>query len=371
MVPVKFPANRPSPRKPLRRLKRSLFLGAAILVSEGGCSPLYVAHLGYHQAQLLLSRRPVEEVLKQGGLEGERELRLRLVSEVKAFAEAEIGLAKSASYTTFVEVGEGALVTVVSASLPDRLEPKTWWFPVVGRVPYKGYFNPDAARAEEASLRDAGYDTYRRGAGAFSTLGWFSDPVFSTMLDRTTARLAETIIHEMTHGTVFFKGKVELNENLATFVGQEGAVRFLAGRFGADSDECRGASDLWHDDRLFSRFIEELTRELRALYGLDLTSAEKLCRREEIFEGARGKFTALQAQLRTNSYQWFSAVPLNNAVILAMLRYVGRLELIKEIFSQCGSDLRELVRFFIDLNERGEDPEQAIESATTGRTGDR
>jgi len=331
-----------------------------------------VAHLGYHQARLLLNRRPVEDVLRQGGLEEERELRLRLVSEVKAFAEAEIGLAESTSYTSFVEVGEGAVVTVVSASGPARLEPKTWWFPVVGRVPYKGYFDPEQARVEEARLKEVGYDTYRRGAGAFSTLGWFSDPVFSSMLDRTAARIAETIIHELTHSTVFFKGRVELNENLATFVGQEGAVRFLAGRFGPDSDECRFASDLWHDDRLFSRFVEDLARDLRALYGSDLSRREKLRRREEIFEGAKEKFAALQARLRTGSYRWFSSIPLNNAVILSMLRYGGRLELIEEIFDLCGSDLRELVRVFIEISEGGEEPEQAIDSllgrASRGKT---
>src|SRR5690606_20228894 len=117
-----------------------------------------------------------------------------------------LGLDAGESYTTYSWVDSDTLLMVLSAARKDRFQPYTWWFPLVGNVPYKGYFDFDQAYAEAARLDAAGYDTYVRPSGAFSTLGWFNDPVLNTVLRYSDVGLASTVIHELLHNTIFIPG---------------------------------------------------------------------------------------------------------------------------------------------------------------------
>ena len=133
--------------------------------------------------------------------------KLALVLAARQYAGDSVGLRTGESFTTYSRLDSDTLVLVLSAAYRDRLEPYTWWFPIVGRVPYKGYFDFDDARSEARSFLDRGFDVSLRPSAAFSTLGWFNDPLTSTTLARDTLELVNTVIHEVTHNTFYAPGR--------------------------------------------------------------------------------------------------------------------------------------------------------------------
>ena len=149
------------------------------------------------------------------------------VMDIRRFAMEELGLAESRNYTRYVQLDRNFLAAVVSASADDSFARHYWRFPVVGRMPYKGFFNVNDARREREKLERRDLDVWVRGVDAFSTLGWFRDPLFSFMKDYSLYHLADLIIHELVHATVFLKNQVQFNEELAQFIGAEGARLYM------------------------------------------------------------------------------------------------------------------------------------------------
>src|SRR5690606_27837765 len=137
------------------------------------------------------------------------------------------------------------------ASEPFRLVPYTWTFPILGSVPYKGFFNEQSAVALADALASEGWDVNVRNPGGWSTLGWFTDPILSEMLEKDEGDLASLIIHEMVHATIFVKDSIEFNENLASFIGDRGAEAFLVARFGTQSEPYKTFIDDDYDYTLF------------------------------------------------------------------------------------------------------------------------
>src|SRR5262249_54103375 len=152
--------------------------------------------------------------------------KLRLVLEARQFAAESIGLRAKESFTTYSALDRDTLVLVLSGAYRDRLVPKTWWFPIVGSVPYKGFFDFNAARAAAKALGAEGFDVYLRPSAAFSTLGWFNDPLLSTSLRADSIDLVDTVIHELTHNTFYASDQAVFNESFANFVGARGSAWF-------------------------------------------------------------------------------------------------------------------------------------------------
>jgi predicted aminopeptidase len=324
----------------MRRYVR-LFALVMLLLTVGACSPTYVLRAGYEQAKILSRRQPIDRLVEDPRTDSVTRAKLQLVLEARDFAADELQLDVGQSYTTYSRVDSDTLLHVLSGSRKDAFEAHTWWFPIVGRVPYKGFFDARAAERERERLERQGLDTYLRPAGAFSTLGWFNDPLLSTLLRQDEVQLVNTVIHEVTHNTFYAPGQARFNESFATFVGGRGAIEFFCRRDGEDSRRCQHARGDWHDDLIFGRFLSALVEELDSLYAReDLTSEQKIERREHVFAVARRRFSAeIQPQFEVATFASFERLPLNNATLVGRRLYYHRLELFEEVFELYGRDL--------------------------------
>ena len=303
-------------------------LGIVALIASA-CSPMYILKAGMAEAKILRARQPLHEVILDPETDERTRAKLTFVVEARRYAIDELGLDVGDSYTSFTQLDQDTLALVLSAAARDRFASKTWWFPVVGRVPYKGYFDEDDALRDQRKLEDEGFDTYLRPTAAFSTLGWFADPLLSTLLWRDEVDLVETVIHELSHNHLFVRGHVGFNESFATFVGRVGAVEFFCNRQGGGPDtvKCLRAQERWRDYQRFSTFIDGLVDKLVALYGnTTLSYDEKLRRRQTLFEDHLEDFeTRVQPSFEAITFQSFVITPLNNATLMARMRYYHRL----------------------------------------------
>jgi predicted aminopeptidase len=305
-----------------------------------GCSPGYVLRAGIEEAKILSRRRDITAVMTDPVTSAEERRKLRLVLEARDFAERVLGLAAGDSYTTYSRVDSDTLLLVVTAARKDRFEAHTWWFPIVGHVPYKGFFDFAAAHREAARLDGEGLDTQVRPSAAFSTLGWFNDPVLNTVLNSGDVALVATVIHEIFHNTLFVPSRIAFNESLASFAGDRGAIAFFCTRDGADAPLCLQAQDDWHDTLLFGTFLSGLVQDLQSLYAReDLPSEAKIAEREDVFDAARARFEAsVQPQLRTRYRGWARAT-VNNATLIGTRLYYDRLDVFERIFDAHRADI--------------------------------
>jgi predicted aminopeptidase len=226
---------------------------------------------------------------------------------------------------------------------------KTWWFPVVGRLPYKGYFDTNAAIAAEQALAKDGYDTYLRPAPAFSTLGWFNDPLLSTTLRADSVDLVNTVIHELTHNRYFAKGEAVFNESFANFVGARGAERFFLAR--GDTVAAQASVNRWADDRLLGAYWAELYRNLdstfRAHPGDSLREA-RLTLRDSVYAAARRTLVdSIAPRLLTVPRDYAERVRLDNAALMARRIYLTDLEAFERVYAEEGEDLERSIRRII------------------------
>ena len=333
-----------------RLLACSLLLLAGCL---SACSPTYVLRAGYEEAKILWRRQPIEQVLKQPDLDAATRSKLELVLEVRAFAAEILQLRAGDSYATYAHVDDNQVVHVVSAAYRFKLQPYTWWFPIVGRVPYKGYFSQADADAEAASLEHDGYDTYVRPSVAFSTLGWFADPLLSTVLRYDRVTLANIIIHELLHNTTYVAGHADFDESFADFVGHRGAILFFATR--ADVPARERATAQWDEAILFSDFMDPFVARLTQAYAAGVSLDE----RQQLFDTGQDEFR--RSPLQAGRYRDFGTEHLNNAVILQYRMYSEQLHLFDDVLRQHGNDLPQTIGAVIDaLRGHESDPFDAV-----------
>jgi predicted aminopeptidase len=262
------------------------------------------------------------------------------VQDIRRFATGELGLSLGKNYTRYVSIDRDYLAAVVSASAADSFTPHEWRYPVVGVMPYKGFFNVEDARKERAKLEKKGLDVWVRGVDAFSTLGWFRDPLYSYMRDYPVDRLADLIIHESVHATVFIKGQAQFNEELAEFVGSEGARLYMESRFGVDSEEYRAMLASGEDNRRFVAFIREVIAELEAVYGSAADSGEKLLEKERVINAAKERFAAeYDDRFTSANYRGFSDLLVNNAYLELFRLYHAEDDFFAELYERSGKDL--------------------------------
>ena len=218
------------------------------------------------QLRIIFNARPIEKFLADNSISDEWKKNVMLIQEIKQFTVDSLGFSPSDNYSKVYDQQGKPLLWVVTGCEEYMLKPKLWWFPVIGRVSYKGFFNREAAEKECEYLEKNGYETRIREVNAWSTLGWFKDPIMTSMLDDAPGDLANLIIHELSHKTIYIKNDVEYSENLASFIGDKGARLFLLQKFGPNSDAYHKYISSTHDDRQFSSHLICGAARLDSLY---------------------------------------------------------------------------------------------------------
>lgn len=329
------------------------------LITLGSCSPSYVLRAAWEESKILSAREDIQAVLKQEQLEQSTRDKLTLVLEAREFAK-EIGLDPKKSFLKYSDVGRNELLWVISASEKLEFKPYTWWFPIVGEIPYKGFFDKQQAEQLTSELAQKGYDTSLRSASAFSTLGWFNDPILSTTLKAKEVELVNTVLHEILHSQIWLKDQAVFNESMANFVGYVAAEAFFKSRYPNQAERNNQARVSRQFALRYSGFIQELIEELGAIY---LDSAEASAeRKEQLLELRAQAFEAAKTRLSDLTHDKRKDYQLNNAVVIAEHIYFHKLNLFEELFQAKGE---QLPAFLSTLREIAEEHRQKKEDPFT------
>lgn len=325
-----------------------LFLGygTAYIASD---EVRYLTRAGFEETRILRARTPIATVVADPDTDPAVRDLLTLVVEVRDYAEA-LGLDAKETYTTYVDVERDTLLLVISAAPKDCLCPYTWKYPIVGRVPYKGFFDFEMAHRAAADLHQRGFDSYLRPSAAFSTLGWFNDPLLSTALTRDSVELAALVFHEITHNTLFVSSAVPFNEGLAQMVGYLSAAEFFEGE--GDSLLAARARARWTDEVALGSYYDRLTQKLDSLYHREPPpdSLELEVGRETVGAWA-GEFLAdsVGPQLLTFRVEDRQPRQINNARIVSRRIYRTKLYLFEDWYQAHDSSVSLAVAAITEL----------------------
>jgi predicted aminopeptidase len=320
--------------------------GTAYLASD---DVRYVSRAGMEEIRILQGREPIAELVADRATDPAVKHALRLVLESRDYAAA-LGLEAKETYTTYSDVGRDTLLLVLQAAPKDCICPYTWKYPIVGEIPYKGFFDFEAARRARDRLAAGGYDVYLRPSAAFSTLGWFNDPLLSTAISRDSVELAATVFHEIAHNTLYVKSATPFNESFAQFVGYRSAESFFASR--AETALARRAADRLHDEMVLGEFYAELIARLDSLYATRPDSAALAAGRAAAGAWARAQLEGpVGAQLRSFQVGRLPERPVNNARLIGATLYRTRLDLFDSWFERHGRDVAESVERLEELVE--------------------
>jgi predicted aminopeptidase len=315
-------AARLAPRVPGR--SRALLSALALLVSPGCFQARYLGQAAQGQLEILREARPIPDVVRAHEVPPRVERLLRSVPSVMRFARTE-GLRPTSSYRRYADLHRPAAVWVVQACAPLAFDVKRWRFPFVGTIPYLGFFDERAARRYAATLAEEGLDVDVRGASAFSTLGWFSDPILSTMFGRgddALGDLANIVFHESTHATLYVEDQSAFDESLASFVADRLTTRWLAAAVGADAAEARAWVTAQAREREAMELLHRAWGELDALYRSSADGPRKRSEKARILGELQGRL--------------HGARPLNNAVLADYKTYDTGAAAFERLLEACG-----------------------------------
>lgn len=322
------------------------------------CQLGYITKSGYYQAKLLWNRQPIEDVLEDPSISENIKTKLKLAKEAKDFAQNELGLKPTKNYESYVSLDDRFVTYAVTAAPPYELKSYMWKFPIVGEVPYKGFFKKEDALDEEKELKEQGYDTYVRGISAYSTLGWFSDPLLSSMIGYEDEDLVNTVIHETVHATIYIKSAAEFNERLATFLGNKGTELFYIKREGGKSATVKKIAEENRDDFVFSRFISDELKRLEIFYKT--TSPVTPEKKEQALADLKERFEkVLRPKLKSKSYLRFSDIKLNNAFLMGYKTYMNDLSDFEKVFKSLDGNFKKFLEFCKALEEE-KDPSEVL-----------
>ena len=336
-----------------RKILKRVLLGLAVIISFLIIAYweliIYGVRQGRGQLNIVWNAEPAENFLNDPQFPDSLKSKLRLINEVRKYAIDSLGLKDTENYKTLYDQKGEEIMWVVTASEPFRLKAKEWTFPILGAVPYKGFFDKDLALALREELQKEGWDVSIRNPGGWSTLGWFTDPILSKMLERSEGDLANLIIHEMSHSTIFVKDSIDFNENLATFIGDRGAEMFLIDKYGADSKQYRTYLNEDEDYLKFSEHMLRASEKLDSLYsGMreEMPLEEKKQQKEKLIRAIVDNLDTLTLTTDNKpSARYQTRLP-NNAYFMNFRRYQSRQYSFWEEYKiKFNSDLKAYIRY--------------------------
>jgi len=318
--------------------------------------PGYLAKQGGYLLRDSFGARGIDALIADPATPAGTRAFLARAREIKRFTVGTLGLRDNGNYSRYKAIDRDFLATVVSACDAASFTPYYWSYPLLGKLPYMGFYERPDAETEAARLGKEGWDVVVRKVDAFSTLGFLRDPLYSFMERYSPFQLALLIIHEQTHATLFVKGQAQFNEELATFVGEEGALAWLRAAYGEGSAEYRAALDEQADSETFLAFVGELTKALDEVYRGTLSRGEKLARKKEIIEVHKARFAAeTQQRFRTAGFRDIGELPITNAWLSLYGLYTEDVPLLRDFWERrCGGDLRRFIAEAVRLSRKGD-----------------
>jgi predicted aminopeptidase len=347
----------------MRRGILAIAVSAAVLGLISAPTACYLGRGAWEEAKILSRRQPISEIVADPRTPPAAREKLKVVLAARQYAKDSLHLRTKDSFTTYSRLDHDTLVLVVSAAYRDTLKPYTWWFPIVGRVPYKGYFDFGAAQRDARNLAADGFDVYVRPSDAFSTLGFFNDPLLNTTLKGDSLGLANTVIHELTHNTYYASGQAPFNESFAMFVGARGAAAFFRSR-GQEIAASKVDAE-WKDDKLLANFWTRVIRSLDSAYASHPSDKQaRINARDTVYARTRvALVTEIAPQLKTISPLYAERVQLNNAALLARRVYATDLDVFDRVYEKEGRDLTRTIGRIIGLAKSSpKDPFSALEN---------
>ena len=344
-----------------------LFFALGVLTFCSGCSDLgYYWQAASGHLELLNRKQDIQELLDSPHTPAELKRKLKLVKSVRKFAIQQLAIPENEGYSGYVELDRPYVTMVVTAASELELNARKWCYWFIGCQEYRGYFDEEQARTYAEELRRQELDVSVSQITAYSTLGWlnkswmpdyFSDPVLSTFLRRNDAELITVLIHEMAHQVVYVSNDTSFNESFAVFVEQEGLRQFLG--YADDKailDDDRTELYQWYlkatkDRHLFRHLINSTFEEMEKLFSSELANAEKLRKKQQLFDDLRENYLTHKNEFRVLSYDnWFKQ-DLNNTHLLGVKRYHSKVDKFERLFNQQGKDWGQFFHAVLELAE--------------------
>jgi len=298
-----------------------LLLAAFAILALSGCSQLgYYAQAAHGQLSLLGKRQSVTSLLADETTEPRLRRQLELARRIRLFGMQRLELHNNDTFTQYADLDRQHVLWNVVAAPHLSVDPKTWCFPIAGCVSYRGYFREAAARENAATTAGKGYDTFVYGVSAYSTLGWFDDPLLNTFIYFTEPGLAAMIFHELSHQTVYFKDDSAFNEAFATAVEYYLLEEWLV--HNQQTDMLRKVTAMREKQVHITEQVLDYRRRLAELYASSLSDQQKLTMKNTLFAELEGWYAQTRSQGRgTPYYDWWFDQPLNNALLLTVSTY--------------------------------------------------
>ena len=344
----------------------ALVLGLSLLsLSLPGCA--YIAKQAEGQLKLLAGRVPIEQAIEEVEFSPEERELLDWLPRIKAFGEEVVGLKPTPNYTT-INPDFAGVIWNVSAAAPDRFLSHRYNYPIVGALPYIGFWDKDDAKAEVARLQALGWETYMRTAGAYSTLGWFRDPLWRSMLAWDFERFVNTVLHELAHATLWLPGQGKFNESFASFLGDEATKLFLQ-HIEPEYPEYWARHTANEVDRAqYRAFMHRLVRRLEGLYGAGLSRERVASERARVIEEGRAAYGELEWQNEGWGRALRKSRKMNNARLGQFRVYNTGMDDFDRALARFDNDLAALIRAATEELPRAQrrggrnwDPYQAIQ----------
>lgn len=306
-------------------MRLAIALLALMLCS--GCETLsyYTQAIGGH-LNIMAAARPLDAWLADPATPSDLRARLETAHRIRAFASGRLGLPDNGSYTSYADLGRPFVVWNVFAAPEFAVEPRRECFPFTGCVPYLGFFSDGAARREALKLKRDGLDVHLGGVLAYSTLGWFNDPLLSTFIRYPDSQVARLVFHELAHQVVYAKGDTTFNESFAVVVEEEGVRRWLQSE--GRTAELAAFEAAQARKRAFAARVKEARERLAVVYASGLSP-------QAMRERKRDEFDRLRAQFPR-------AVPAepNNAFLASIALYTEMVPGFERLLAQSGGDLQ-------------------------------